>query len=147
MRVEYSQEPWNVSLPMQTGFKVTAEATVPAAYIVPVQWSQVIDVLAAHQVAMERTTADWTGEVETYRCAGMAWQEPPFEGRHPTFNGEALHDPGKFGSCVLVRERMSFPAGSAVVRLNQRLSKVAMEWLEPAGPGFGFAVGVLRLDL
>ena len=31
---------------------------------------------------------------------GMAWQEPPFEGRHPTFNGEATHDAGKYGSCV-----------------------------------------------
>ncbi len=134
MWVKYSHEPWNVSLPMQTGFKVTAETTLPAAYIIPAQWTKVIDVLAEHQVEMTRTTAAWTGEVETYQCAGMAWQEPPFEGRHPTFNGEAMHDPGKFGNCVLVREKMSFPAGSAVVRLNQRLSKVAVEWLEPAGP-------------
>ncbi len=134
MRVEYSHEPWNVSLPFQTGFKVTAETALPAAYIIPSQWTEVIDVLAAHQVAMERTTAAWAGDVETYRCGGMTWQDPPFEGRHPTFNGEAMRGPGKFGSCVLVRERMSFPAGSAVVRLNQRLSKVAVEWLEPAGP-------------
>jgi murein tripeptide amidase MpaA len=134
MWVKYTEEPWNVSLPMQTGSKVTTETTLPAAYIIPAQWAKVIDVLAAHQVEMTRTTAAWTGDVETYRCAGMAWQEPPFEGRHPTFNGEAFHDPGKFGSCVLVTEKMSFPAGSAVVRLNQRLSKVAVEWLEPAGP-------------
>jgi hypothetical protein len=134
MWVRYTHEPWNVSLPRQTGFKVTAETTLPAAYIVPAQWTHVIDVLAAHQVEITRTTAAWTGEVETYRCAGMSWQEPPFEGRHPTFNGEAMHDPGKFGCCVLVRERMSFPAGSAVVRLNQRLSKVAVAWLEPAAP-------------
>jgi hypothetical protein len=134
MRVKYSEEPWNVSLPMQTGFKVTAETRLPAAYIIPAQWAKVIDVLAAHQVEMTRTTAAWTGDVETYRCWGMVWQVPPFEGRHPTFNGEAMHDPGKFGSCALVREKMSFPAGSAVVRLNQRLSKVAVQWLEPEGP-------------
>ncbi|HMF64802.1 MAG TPA: M14 family metallopeptidase [Edaphobacter sp.] len=134
MRVEYSHEPWNVSLPFQTGFKVKAETTLPAAYIIPAQWTKVIDVLAAHQVAMERTTVAWAGDVETYRCAGMTWQDPPFEGLHPTFNGEAMRGPGKFGSCVLVRERMSFPAGSAVVRLNQRLSKVAVAWLEPAAP-------------
>jgi hypothetical protein len=142
VRVEYSHEPWNVSLPFQTGFKVTAETTVPAAYIIPVQWVKVIDVLAAHQVQMERTTAAWTGDVETYRCGGMTWQDPPFEGRHPTFNGEAVRNPGKFGSCVLVRERMSFPAGSAVVRLNQRLSKVVMEWLEPTAPDSALQWGV-----
>jgi hypothetical protein len=134
MWVKYSHEPWNVSLPMQTGYKVTAEAAPPAAYIIPAQWTDVIGVLAAHQVVMQRTTRAWTGNVETYQCAGMLWQEPPFEGRHPTFNGETTHDPGKFGSCVLIRQKMSFPAGSAVVRLNQRLSKVAMEWLEPAAP-------------
>ncbi len=134
MWVKYSHELWNVSLPFQTGFKVTAETTLPAAYIIPAQWTKVIDVLAAHQVEMERTTAAWSGDVETYQCAGMTWQEPPFEGRHPTFNGEAIRNPGKFGSCALVREKMSFPAGSAVVRLNQRLSRVAVQWLEPAGP-------------
>ena len=134
MWVRYTHEPWNVSLPLQAGFKVTAESTVPAAYIIPVQWTNVIRVLAAHQVEMERTAAAWTGDVETYQCAGMTWQNPPFEGRHPTFNGETMRDPGKFGSCVLVREKMSFPAGSAVVRLNQRLSKVVLEWLEPAAP-------------
>ncbi len=72
--------------------------------------------------------------METYRCGGMTWQEPPFEGRHPTFNGEAIRHPGKYGHCAMVRERMSYPAGSVVVRLNQRLSKVAVQWLEPAAP-------------
>jgi len=134
MWVKYSHEPWNVSLPIQAGYKVTAEIAPPAAYIIPAPWTDVIGVLAAHQVVMQRTTRAWTGDVETYQCAGMVWQEPPYEGRHPTFNGEATHDPGKFGSCVLIRQKMSFPAGSAVVRLNQRLSKVVMEWLEPAAP-------------
>ncbi|MDE1177177.1 MAG: M14 family metallopeptidase [Edaphobacter sp.] len=134
MWVRYTHEPWNVSLPFQSGYKVAAETTLPAAYLIPAQWTQVIDVLAAHQVEMTRTTAPWSGDVETYRCAGMTWQETPFEGRHPTFNGEAMHDAGRFGNCVLVRERMSFPSGSALVRLNQRLSKVAVEWLEPQAP-------------
>jgi murein tripeptide amidase MpaA len=134
MWIRYTHEPWNVSLPAQTGYKATVETAPPAAYLVPAQWTRVIDVLAAHQVEMTRTTAVWSGTVETYRCAGMNWQDNPFEGRHPTFNGEALHDPGKFGSCVLVREKMDFPAGSAVIRLNQRLSRVVMAWLEPAAP-------------
>jgi hypothetical protein len=134
MWVRYTRVPWNVSLPFQTGFKVTAETTLPAAYIIPAQWVKVIDVLAAHQVVMNRTTAEWIGDVERYQCVGMVWQGPPFEGRHPTFNGEATHDAGKFGSCVLVREKATYPAGSAVVRLDQRLSKVAVQWLEPAAP-------------
>ncbi len=31
----YTHEPWNVTLPLQTGFKVTAATVPPAAYIVP----------------------------------------------------------------------------------------------------------------
>jgi hypothetical protein len=42
--------------------------------------------------------------------------------------------PGKYGICVPVLQSMTFPAGSAVVSLNQRLSKVALEWLEPSAP-------------
>ncbi len=132
--VKYTHDPWDVSLPRQTGFKVTAQTTPPAAYIVPAQWKSVLDVLQMHQVKVEHTSSAWTGEVATYRCGGMTWQEPPFEGRHPTFDGEATHRAGKFGRCAMQHERLTYPAGSAVVRLNQRLSRVAVQWLEPAGP-------------
>jgi hypothetical protein len=135
MWIQYSHEPWNVTLPIQTGFKVTASTVPPAAYIIPRQWTNVIDVLAAHQVVMHHTTAAWTGPVETYKCNGMMWNEPPFEGRHPIFAGEGAGPlGGQFGQCTLVTDTVTFPAGSSIVELNQRLSPVAIEWLEPQGP-------------
>jgi hypothetical protein len=135
MWVQYSHEPWNVTLPLATGAKVTAFTTPPAAYIVPPQWTHVIDVLAAHDVALRRTTAPWTGKVERYRCSGMQWQGKPFEGRHPVFSGEAAGaEPGRYGQCTLTTETLTFAAGSVVVPLDQRLSKVAIHWLEPDAP-------------
>jgi hypothetical protein len=135
MWVSYSHEPWNATVPYSDGVKVATSTTPPAAYIIPPQWTHVIDVLAAHDVAMRRTTAAWSGKVERYRCSGMQWQGPPFEGHHPTFAGEgAGAQPGKFGACSLTTETMSFPAGSVVVQLNQRLSRVAIHWLEPQAP-------------
>jgi hypothetical protein len=135
MWVSYTHEPWNVTLPMQTGKKVAASTTPPAGYIIPPQWTHVIDVVAAHDVAMRHTTAEWTGKVERYRCSGMQWQGPPFEGHHPIFAGEgAGAEPGRFGACALGVETITFPAGSVVVPLNQRLSKVAIHWLEPEAP-------------
>jgi len=135
MWVSYTHEPWNATLPLATGVKVAIATTPPAAYIIPKQWAHVIDVLAAHDVTMQHTTADWTGKVERYQCGGMEWQGPPFEGRHPIFAGEgAGAAPGHFGSCSLTTETVSFPAGSVVVPLNQRLSKVAIHWLEPEAP-------------
>ena len=38
------------------------------------------------------------------------------------------------GSCRLTKEKLSFPAGSAVVPLDQPAAKVAIHWLEPEGP-------------
>jgi murein tripeptide amidase MpaA len=133
--ISYRHETWNATLPLGTGAKVVTSTTPPAAYIIPPQWSRVIDVLAAHDIDMRRTTAPWTGSVGRYRCGGMQWQGPPFEGRHPIFAGEgAGAQPGKFGQCSLTRESVTFPAGSVVVPLNQRLSKVAVHWLEPEAP-------------
>lgn len=138
--IQYSHEPWNVTLPMQTGAKILLSAVPPAAYIIPSQWTHVIDVLAAHQVVMQRTTAAWTAPVETYRCHGGNWQQPPFEGHHPMFGGEGSNGhPGEPPQCTLVTETMTFPANSAVVELNQRLSHVAMEWLEPMAPDSAMA--------
>jgi hypothetical protein len=138
--VQYSHEPWNVTLPMQTGAKIAVSAVPPAAYIIPPQWTHVIDVLAAHQVVMQRTTTAWTAPVETYRCHGGDWQQPPFEGHHPMFAGEGSNGhPGEPPQCILVTETMTFPANSAVVELNQRLSHVAMEWLEPMAPDSAMA--------
>jgi murein tripeptide amidase MpaA len=135
MWISYSHETWNATLPLATGSKVVTSTTPPAAYIIPPQWTRVIEVLAAHDIAMRRTTAAWTGNVGRYRCGGMQWQGPPFEGRHPIFAGEgAGAQPGKFGQCSLTRESVTFPAGSVVVVLNQRLSKVAIHWLEPEAP-------------
>jgi Zinc carboxypeptidase len=142
MWIKYSHEPWDVSLPLASGFKISAATVPPAAYIIPRQWTQVIEVLNAHQVEMRRTTADWSSPVETYHCGGMQWQGPPFEGHHPIFSGEgAGAQPGKFGSCEFVTRTVIYPAGSVVVPLNQRLSKVAMEWLEPQGPDSALAWG------
>jgi hypothetical protein len=135
MWIRYSHEPWNTTLPLTTEAKVALSTRPPAAYIIPPQWTQVVDVLAAHDVAMRRTAAAWTGKVEHYRCSGMEWQGPPFEGRHPAFAGEgAGAQPGRFGTCTLTTDTLTFPAGSVVVGLDQRLSKVAIHWLEPEAP-------------
>ena len=135
MAISYTHQPWNVTLPLYDHAVVSAATTPPAAYILPPQWTHVIDVLAAHDIEMRHTTAAWTGKVERYRCSQMEWQGPPFEGRHPIFAGEgAGAQPGRFGQCTLSTEEMTFPAGSVVVPLNQRLSKVAIHWLEPQAP-------------
>ena len=140
MWVQYSHELWNATLPLQAGARATVSAVPPAAYIIPAPWTHVIDVLAAHQVEIHRTTAAWTGSVETYRCSGGNWQQPPFEGHHPMFAGEGNKGrPGEPPQCTSVTETVTYPSNSAVVELNQRLSHVAMAWLEPLAPDSAMA--------
>jgi hypothetical protein len=128
--VQYSHEPVTISVPRQTTLRATVEAKIPAAYIVPAQWTEVIARLELHGVRLKRLTKPWTGEVESYRCATPQWQVQPFEGHHLA----DWHDTEQTPACIPGRERMSFPAGSVVVPMAQRAARIAMQWLEPQGP-------------
>src|SRR6266850_4456139 len=140
--IQYSHEPLEIIVPLPVKLEVAAAVAPPAAYLVPAQWTDVIDRLTAHGVAVRRITAAWSGEVETYRCERMHWQEKPFEGRHPiTAIGDLSEHPDARPLCRPVRERFSFPAGSALVPLDQRAAKVAIHFLEPDGPDSAVAWG------
>jgi murein tripeptide amidase MpaA len=133
--IRYREKPWNVTLPLYSGSRVAAAVTPPAGYIIPPQWTRVIEVLEVHSVDLEHTVRPWTGTVERYLCAAMRWPEKPFEGRHPILRGGNVESSiGEFGRCTRRTERLTFPTGSSVVSLNQRLSKVAIHWLEPEAP-------------
>jgi hypothetical protein len=128
--VQYTHEPVTITVPRQTTLKATLEAKIPAAYIIPAQWTEVIARLQLHEVRLKRLAKAWTGEVETYRCRAPQWQEQPFEGHHPA----ALRSGNKSPVCTTVKVKMSFAAGSVVVPMEQRAARIAMQWLEPLGP-------------
>ena len=135
-RRSYTADPIEMTLPKDVGFKAAVSVVPPAAYIVPAQWTEVIDVLAAHGLRMSRTSRPWEGEVETYRCDEPRWNPRPFEGRQVLFSpGEGTpKSDAALGSCRVVREKLEYPAGSAVVPLAQRAARVAIHLLEPQGP-------------
>lgn len=131
--VRYTNEPMVMTIPRQVGLKAVREVTVPAAYIVPAEWTTVIDTLTAHGLQLRRTTALWSGEVEVYRCSPPKWSQQPFENHHlASWPKERLDSDGN--ACKLSREKMAFPANSVVVPMEQRAAKVAIHFLEPEGP-------------
>ena len=144
-RIEYLGRPQDLTIPKQTGLKVTRAVAPPRAYIVPAQWTEVIDLLEAHGLKVRRTAAAWEGEVETYRCDGQKWAPRPYEGRQVLLPAEgAGGSEASPGRCVAVRERLAFPAGSAVVPLDQRAARVAMHLLEPEAPDSIMAWGFVN---
>ena len=141
-RVQYSHEPITITVPRQTKIHPTLTARIPAAYIIPAEWTEVIKRLELHGVQMKRLAREWTGEVESYRCQTPEWREPPFEGRHEamwqrhsaeSFGPDKTQKPGP-PPCVLVKMKKTYAAGSVVVSMQQRSARVAMQWLEPMAP-------------
>jgi len=130
---QYTHEPENTDIPMYNDFQPTFSVTPPRAYIVPAQWTRVIEVLRAHGVQMQPTTSAWENEVETYRCRPY-WHNTLFEGRHPMSIGDFSDISHYQPMCKAVKEKLWYPAGSVVVSLDQRTAKVAVHWLEPDAP-------------
>ena len=133
--VRYGSEPRSLRLVSESGAKVALSVSVPSGYIIPPQWTDVIEVLEAHGVTLRRTGAPWTGRVERYRLAGMRWPDRPFEGRFPIIRGGNVErEMGHFGTCERFSETASYPPNSVVAALNQRLARVVIHWLEPEAP-------------
>ncbi len=130
---QYTREPENIDLPVYNDFQPTYSVAPPRAYIVPAQWTRVIDVLRAHGVQMQPTTAAWEGQVETYRCEPH-WRNTLFEGRHPISIGDFADISHYQPMCRAVKEKLWYPAGSMLVPLDQRTAKIAVHWLEPDAP-------------
>jgi hypothetical protein len=123
LRVIYGREPVDLTIPMYDTFRVTAAVAPPFAYIVPVQWTDVIEVLHAHGVQFRSLAQSTTIEIESYRFTNVTWPAAPFEGRFmPQFEVEATS------------EAREFPAGSIVVPLAQPLGKLILNLLEPEAP-------------
>jgi hypothetical protein len=123
LRVIYGREPLDLTVPMYQTFRVTKAAVPPLQYVVPFQWSEVIDVLKAHGLEMKTLAASATIDVESYRFTNVMWPHEPFEGRlMPSFDVERT------------METRTFPAGSLVVPVAQRAGRVILNLLEPEAP-------------
>jgi hypothetical protein len=122
-RVVFGTKPVDYTVPLYDDTRVTKAAAPPLYYIVPPQWTSVIEILAAHGLHMQRLTAPAEIEVESYRFSSVKWAQWPFEGRlRASYKTSA------------VRERRHYAAGSVVIPLAQPASRVAMHLLEPDAP-------------
>lgn len=120
---KYSQEPITIDIPYFNKQKPVETAALPEAYIIPPEWNNVIERLELHGVAIERLERPEEMQVQSYRFNDIHWNERPYEGRHTLrFEQE------------VIEEVRTFPAGSAVVDMNQRAARVAAHILEPKAP-------------
>ncbi len=114
---DYAIRNWNGLLP-------DLSITPPAAYVIPAQWTAIIDKLDAHGIGYRRIEHALTIRAEGYQLDQPQWAGKPFEG-HLMLRDFTLH--------ALPRE-VRVPAGSVIVPLDQRAANVAIQLLEPQAP-------------
>ena len=56
----YSDRPATFRIPLFNGLEPAASAELPVAYIVPAEWTDVIERLSLHGVALKRLPREWT---------------------------------------------------------------------------------------
>ncbi len=103
--------------------ETTVSASVPAGYVIPAEWTELIDRVQAHGLPVERAPREVEVEGESWTFSNVRFPPQPFEGR---FNAS-------FQSHRVAVKR-SLPAGSVWVPANHRAARVVLNLLEPDAP-------------
>jgi murein tripeptide amidase MpaA len=121
----YSDTPTVFKLPHFRSTRPTVTARLPYAYIVPAEWTTVIERIGMHGIQYALLKKDTTITIATFRFKNPKWQQFPFEGRHPMTSID--YDE--------IIEARWFPAGSAIVETMQPAGRIIPHILEPRGDG------------
>ena len=124
VRIIYDNtRPIEIETVWHNGTRITREVSPPLAYIIPPQWTEVIELVRAHGLRCERLVEPLTAEFESYRFEEVSFPEKPYEGRfQPRFKA------------VPFVERRTYRPGSVIVPLDQPDAKVAVQLFEPEAP-------------
>lgn len=127
----HPDKPVTFSVPLFNDLAPSKTISLPYAYIIPPEWSEVIQRIIWHGIDYFKIDEPVEIEVETYRFKEPVWSNSPYEGR---FRVNAEYD--------VDTEKIGFPAGSVVIPVNQRAARVIAHILEPDAPdsylGWGF---------
>jgi murein tripeptide amidase MpaA len=130
VRTEWLGKPVTLRAPLSHATEVTASVTRPAAYWVPPQWRDVIELIELHGIRYERIAAPREVEVTMYRFAEPAFDTAQFEG-HVRVTANATTE----------KRRERFPAGTLRIPTDQDLGTLAVLLLEPSSPDSFFQWG------
>lgn len=121
--VQFGHKPVTYRIPFFGKSIVADSVRLPYAYLIPREWQVEIDKLKLHGIDVKYLLRDTTLSVESYRFSNVRWRKNSYEG----------HDMVEFDSDVIKEERF-YPAGTAVIFLNQRTNRVIANLLEPDAP-------------
>lgn len=117
-------------------FRSKTSITPPRAYLIPKEWTEVIDRLRAHGVRLDTLSSAASMQVEMYRLDSVKFATESFEGRVRVSYKTSVRD-----------TTLMYPAGTVVVNTRQQAGKVAMQALEPDGPDSFLSWGFMNTVL
>lgn len=118
---QYSDKKTSFHLQLFEKNKASEVTDLPLAYIIPVEYQDVQDVIKAHGIQHQITTKLKEVFVNTYKFSNQKWATSSFEGR------QMLRD----FDLEEVQKKMKFEAGAMIVPTHQRALKVLVYLLEP----------------
>ncbi|MCH9651535.1 MAG: M14 family metallopeptidase [Deltaproteobacteria bacterium] len=137
LRQEWTSQPMEMEIPWIDTTEPDLTVRRPAAYWLSPVWSEVIERLKDHGIAMEQISQGREVEVELYRLNDAEIEPRAFEG-----HARVKANPEPF------RSRQTYPAGSVRIPTDQALGDLAVLLLEPASPDsffqWGFFLEVLQ---
>lgn len=120
---KYTNKPIEIEIPIFNKANSLKKIIVPAAYLIPPQFSNVIDVIKSHKIKFNVLASPKKLKVEKYRFTNVTFAVRPYEGRQmPSFNVESFI------------EQCDIQSGSLIIYTNQRQLRVIVNLLEPEAP-------------
>jgi len=117
----YGEKPETFTVPYFNQPIVTCSAKLPEAYVVPVEWTEIIELLDLHGIRYTRLERETPLSVASTKFRDVIFASEPYEGRTRVENLE-WDD---------IREERAFPAGSAVIPLDQPAARLIGYMFEP----------------
>ncbi|MEA2106455.1 MAG: M14 family metallopeptidase [Bacteroidota bacterium] len=122
--VQFTDKPKEYNLVLFDKTIPNKKVTLPKAYIIPVEWEDIINRIRFHGINFKTIYHDTTITIETYKFSEVQFANFPFEGHQMVRN---------FNKKTIEIEK-TFHKGSIIIPVNQRRAKIIAHLLEPDGP-------------
>ncbi len=119
----YTGKPVDIKVPCFNKVKITKRVKLPAAYLIPSEFKEIIRILNLHGIKTGVLNADRSITVEKYHFTEYKFAEKPYEGRQMIKV-----------KCEAHSEKMEIPSGTYVVSTRQRGIRLIANLLEPEAP-------------
>ncbi|MBK7631643.1 MAG: M14 family metallopeptidase [Ignavibacteriales bacterium] len=120
---KYTNNPMEIEIPIFNKANSLKKITVPAAYLIPPQFLEIIEIIKAHQIKFNLIKTKKKLKVQKYKFEKVQFASRPYEGRHlPSY------------TCSAFNQTVEVETGTLIVYTNQRALRVIVNLLEPEAP-------------